>query len=289
MAHCESILHSIIAYIVKFTGNWGYNLDSFIFIENVNEKHLIKRGKYQNIDVKERARIKCKEIEHISDHNPGIIRVGFNNNPTLEFDCITLNLEGLCVKPSEHKDITLPSISLSRLNALRYFLMNEIKQEGSIILIQEIILKSHNIENMNMMALRNIYEIQKMLPNEYNYKYDNYTSVVLFDTRLWEYIDEINIFRTNMKKLLKKSNAYKLRCRITKKEIIIVNIHLKAHIDFKSVFFGMKDKRYYELKNIIDKIKHFSNNFTIDIILGGDFNSILDKTDIHNILESLDK
>ena len=280
---CEGKKEHAIGSAVAKAVTMQYYFDRFIVVVNENYdnvKTILPDDDAERLIYPEETR-KTSHEDIYSDHDAISMNINIPsdemNYPPMKL--ITFNLEGFCWgnegKPEEEWSEKYNEYRLNNVVSLikPYIQPNKL----NIFLFQEVVLKkATTIEEENKKSLTE-FKIKLNIEEDSSYilKHDGLTGAILYDNTVWELDDEIEILRHFVEENKnincsdnKKSNAYKLRHIPSGRWIIVVNIHLKAGLGP-----GADETRKSELAYIYNILKKKSNNFTIPVYFGGDWNS----------------
>ena len=329
----ESYSHAVAAHMSYVFNTADKNVDGFVEIRNKNVEE--DSPKYESIGyIRKKDKVKSyvgafkdlalpsyfrttrpvvQEEHNLSDHDAIILNLRFETTEGVDmpFNIISMNLEGLCkIKPDD------PYRYIDYINS--YF--DPHIKRGTIMVFQEVVLKSlattvykkdvdtddGSVNIRDVLAVDEagnqiLQVLQRANPDiQLEFRSDTYTSGILYDTSVWDVLDEKQIPRLYHGKFQSKfSNAYLFKSKDDSSCMFwVVNIHLKAPFgtpEHKADFTGevntavgfykstskasnnVLNMHITELNNIVSILKDASHDFEVPVYLCGDYNNEISK------------
>jgi hypothetical protein len=283
MYACEDYEHDAAALTAITAERWGRprwqsSLDGVVRISHRESSY----------DATEAREIITRDPDFVSDHNAVNVSVQVTSvSPSVQFNIITHNLEGLCGGASRATEVR---------RLLPRWYEGHIKP-GTLMVVQELALQKHkkDADKQQLLLDTNLRTLLSALQEQatgcdMRGVTDKYTGCLIYDANAWEQnrTEEIRRPRDDNK----RSNAYQMRHKRGNFHIWLVNIHLKAFggiSDFFEENLTRDNAHVDELRNIIERLVPLmggdESGAVLDtsktpIYLCGDFNNPKSKLDL---------
>ena len=276
MYDCEDYEHDAAALTAMAAERWGRprwqsSLDGIVRISH-------RQSSYGATETRE---IINHDPNFVSDHNAVNVSVQVTSvSPSVQFNIITHNLEGLCGGASRATEVR---------RLLPTWYEGHIKP-GTLMVVQELALQKHkkDADKQEQLLDTNLRTLLSAIQEQargcdMRGVTDKYTGCLIYDANAWEHnrTEEIRRPRDDNK----RSNAYLMRHKRGNFHIWLVNIHLKAFggiSDFFEENLTRDNAHVEELRNIIERLVTFMggdesgavpDTSKTPIYLCGDFNN----------------
>lgn len=282
MKDCESAIHTVTGRLFgladRFTASKkSYTVDGIVEIKYENYEGLLNEYEISSGIV--------AKYNHISDHDIIFCDFTTKTHGLKNFNIVSANLEGLCRHKFDEKiactDPNSECVNYEFERRLELFDLHfkDIIWKGSIVVIQEAILKNYNTEVKNLETNMDLI-LDKL--KDYNKRLvcrnDSSTGGIIYDERFWELLDEVKIRRKGEDVKAQGGKfccCYLFRAKKNPELVFwVVNIHLKAPVGY--VYNDSINQLHIaELGNILYILYcNYSNyQYQIPVYMCGDYNN----------------